>query len=239
MSETIRRFFLLFFSVVFSFFPSVLCAYEGKSSKSWNELNGIVYDAGTLYQSILKEGDREIPAYLLKKADALALFPGMMKGGFIIGGMGGSGVIVVKKEDGTWSSPAFIDSAGVSIGWQIGVQKVDILLVIIGKNIVRNIAEGTFKLGVDAAVAAGPVGRKGEAAVEYSLDNGIYSYSHAQGLFLGVSLEGTGIGVVDEDNTTYYGKALDISDILTSDSVPQSSAVIRLKRILSSPRRGK
>ncbi len=192
-----------------------------------------MHDAGTVFQAVLTEKDKEVPEYLLKKADALAIFPGMIKGGFIIGGIGGSGVITIKKENGEWSSPAFIESAGVSIGWQIGVQKMDIILVIVGKNIVRNMTQGTFKLGVDAAAVAGPVGRKGEAAVGYTLDNGIYSYSHAQGLFLGVSLEGTGISTLDKENSIYYGKSYSSTDILIKTGVPETVATKRLKKIIS------
>lgn len=142
--------------------------------------------------------ENAIPPALLSQAYGIAVIPGMVKAGFVIGGRYGTGVMSVRNEFGAWSNPVFISLAGGSIGWQIGVSSTDLILVFKSRRSIERIANGSFTLGADASVAAGPVGRSTSAATNLTLDAEIYSYSRSRGLFAGVAIEG---GVISMDHS--------------------------------------
>lgn len=168
--------------------------------------------------------EQGIPPRLLRGAQGIAVVPGVIKAGFMIGGSYGKGLLLVRNEQGQWNPPLFIALAAGSFGWQIGAQSTDVVLVFKTRRSIDGIIHGTFTLGADAAIAAGPVGRRGEAATDAELKAEILSYSRSRGLFAGVSLEGSNIAIDHDANQSYYGKALRPAEILEGkESAPAST----------------
>jgi lipid-binding SYLF domain-containing protein len=149
--------------------------------------------------------DSEIPASLLSKAYAIAVIPEVVKIGLVVGGRHGKGLISVRQADGTWSNPAYISLTGGSFGFQAGVQSADIILVFRTPRGVDNLVAGKFTLGADASVAAGPVGRQGSAATDLGLKAEILAYARARGLFAGVALDGSVLGLDYDAIERVYG----------------------------------
>jgi len=150
--------------------------------------------------------DSRIPASLMRNAYAIAVIPDVLKVGLVFGGRRGEGLISVKTPDDTWSNPSFITLTGGSVGFQIGVQSTDVILVFRTQRGVDSIVHGKFTLGADASVAAGPVGRDAHAATDAQLKAEIYSYSRSRGLFAGVSLSGAVLGIDHDANHAVYGQ---------------------------------
>lgn len=150
---------------------------------------------------------RQIPARLLSEAQGLAIIPRVIKIGFVAGIRRGHGVVVVRDADGSWGLPQFITLTGGSVGWQAGVQGTDVVLVFRTRRSVENLLRGKFTIGVDAAAAAGPVGRNASAATDTSLQAEILSYSRSRGLFLGASVDGSAIEINQAANMAFYGSA--------------------------------
>ena len=171
---------------------------------------------------------REIPESLLAEAHGVAIIPDVIKLGFVLGGQHGKGVVVIRERDGSWRAPLFITITGGSIGWQAGAQSTDFVLVFKTQQSVDGLLRGKFTLGADAAVAAGPVGRRAGAATDGELKAEIYSYSRTRGLFAGVSLEGSALQVDDLANAAYYGAAMPGG---AAPAVPQSA--IKLVEIIA------
>lgn len=151
---------------------------------------------------------KSIPAKMLSEAYAVAIIPDVIKIGFIGGVRRGHGVVLVRDKDGEWGLPQFITLTGGSIGWQAGAQSSDIVLVFRSERSVQNLLKGKFTLGADAGVAAGPVGRRVEAATDLQLKAEILSYARSRGLFAGVSLDGSAIEIDGFAHQTFYGSAM-------------------------------
>lgn len=149
--------------------------------------------------------EQSIPERLLRDAYAVAVIPGVVKAGLVVGGRHGRGLISVRGADGTWSYPSFISLTGGSVGFQAGVQSTDVILVFRTQRGVDNIVHGKFTLGADAAVAAGPLGRRAEASTDAQLKAEIYSYSRSRGLFAGVALDGAVLSIDHRSNQRVYG----------------------------------
>lgn len=147
---------------------------------------------------------RGIPIALLANAEGIAIVPGMIKGGFIVGVKHGRGVLVVRNEQRQWMAPSFISITGASFGWQIGLQGTDVILVFKSSNSIRSLLSGTLTLGAGASVAAGPVGREATAATDVGLRAEIYSYNRSRGLFAGVALDGSVISVDSYAAARFY-----------------------------------
>ncbi|HKJ82974.1 MAG TPA: lipid-binding SYLF domain-containing protein [Mariprofundaceae bacterium] len=186
-----------------------------------------VTDATDVMKTIMDTPDKGIPRALLRRAAAIAVFPGVVKAGFVLGGKYGRGVILRHdKQTNKWSPPAFFSIGAGSFGWQFGAQSTDLVLVIVSEKGLRSLIKQEFTLGGDASVAAGPVGRKAEANVDAGFKSAIYSYSRSRGLFVGISLEGAKINSLVDYNRAYYGKALSASDILmTGKAMAPKSAL--------------
>lgn len=150
--------------------------------------------------------DSEIPASLLSRAYAIAVIPEVVKIGLMVGGRRGKGLVSVRQADGTWSNPAYISLTGGSFGFQAGVQSADIILVFRTPRGVDNLVAGKFTLGADASVAAGPVGRQGSAATDIELKAEILAYARTRGLFAGVALDGSVLGLDYDAIERVYGK---------------------------------
>lgn len=193
-----------------------------------------INDSIEVFEQIMSIPEKGIPPSLLNRAQGIAIIPGMIKAGFIIGGRHGSGVIVIRNSESGWSNPVFITLTGGSVGWQIGAQSTDIILVFKSRKGVDNIMKGKFTLGADAAVAAGPVGRQAEAATDIELKAEIYSYSRSRGLFAGISLEGAGLQIDDDANAAFYSEKVSRSnDIFTTKDIKSPSVVNKLKKVLA------
>jgi SH3 domain-containing YSC84-like protein 1 len=159
---------------------------------------------------IMNVPDKSIPRELLSKAEAVAIFPNVIKAGFIFGGRGGSGVISRRQPNG-WSAPAFFKLGGGSVGLQIGASSTDFILLFMNPAALQGLLEDKFEIGGEGSVAAGPVGRAASASTNVTLDAGILSYSRSKGLFAGLELKGVVINPDNDDNEAVYGmKARDI-----------------------------
>jgi SH3 domain-containing YSC84-like protein 1 len=174
----------------------------------------VIVDKARLVIEELRTAPDSGAAYdLIRQSAGVAIIPEMFKGGFVVGGSYGKGVVVARK-DGKWGGPSFVYIGAGSVGLQIGVQITDLILVVIGQNTMDSFLRSNFKLGADAAIAAGPVGAQATAATDLFLKGGIYSYSRAKGLFAGVSLEGAGLGTEFDLNRAYYQTTSNPKDIL-------------------------
>ena len=162
--------------------------------------------ATTVLREIMGAGDRSVPRGIMEKAEGIAVFPSLLKGGFIVGGQFGRGVMSVRdRSAGTWSSPAFLTVGGGSFGLQIGGQAVDLVLVVQDRRGLEQLVRNQFKIGADASVAAGPVGRDASAATDIQMRAKILSYSRTRGVFAGVTLNGTTIAEDRDANGRFYG----------------------------------
>ena len=151
----------------------------------------------------------------LKQAKAVLIMPSLIKGGFILGAEGGSGVLLARNAQGTWSDPAFYTLGSGSIGLQAGVQDSEVILVVVTQKGLNAILDKPFKLGADGSVAAGPIGGAGvSAGTTAGLGADIYSFASTRGVFAGLSLDGTAIVKRDEWNAAYYGKGATPKGIL-------------------------
>lgn len=165
-------------------------------------------EAVTVLREIMSVPDKAIPEALLSQAYAIAVIPNVVKAGLTIGARHGRGLLAVRGRDNTWSNPVFIRLTGASVGFQVGVQSSDIVLVFRTERGVDSVVNGKFTLGADAAVAAGPVGRNAAAATDAQLRAEIYSYARARGLFAGVALDGAAISIDHRANQRAYGRAV-------------------------------
>jgi lipid-binding SYLF domain-containing protein len=168
-----------------------------------------IRESVAVFNEIMAAPDKAIPTAILEKIEGVAVFPGTLKGGFIVGAQHGRGILSARLEGSrAWSAPAFMTVTGGSFGAQIGAQAVDLVLVVLNKRGLDKLVSNEFKIGVDAGVAAGPVGREAAAATDIALHAEILSYSRARGLFAGVNLNGSSIRADDDANHRFYGKPL-------------------------------
>jgi len=156
--------------------------------------------------------DQSVPTWLLDRAYGVAVLPDVIRGAFMFGGRHGNGVMVSRDTAGRFSNPIFISLTGGSFGAQIGAQATDIVLIFASRKSVEKFASGDFTLGATASVAAGPVGRSGEAAA--GITSEIYSYSRSRGLFAGIALDGTALVLDRKANRNFYGHDVTTDDIL-------------------------
>ena len=147
---------------------------------------------------------KQIPQYLLADAHGVAIIPNVVKGGFVVGVRHGRGVALIRDDMGQWNPPIFVSLTGGSVGWQAGIQSTDVVLIFRTRKSIDGLMSGRLTVGVDAAVAAGPVGRQAAAATDTSLGAEILSYSRSRGLFAGVSLDGSLMQLDHAAGSAYY-----------------------------------
>ncbi|MFO1408455.1 MAG: lipid-binding SYLF domain-containing protein [Steroidobacteraceae bacterium] len=169
-------------------------------------------EAREVLESFTGLEEKGIPGWMLDRAYGIVVAPNVFEIAVVGGGRGGRGVLSVRNPDGSWSNPVLLNLYGGSFGFQFGMQMTDVVLVLMSRKSVEGISGGKFTLGVDASVAAGPVGRTASANTDPMLKAQVLSYSRSEGVFLGVAFEGTVIAVDDTANATVYG----VSDILAS-----------------------
>lgn len=204
---------------ILAFFLSLWIGFNlSAMAETKEDADVIVEKSRAVVEEMMLSIDKNIPRYLIERSAGLVIVPDMIKGGFVLGGSYGKGVVVVYK-DGVWSGPAFVYIGGGSVGFQIGVQSTDLILVIIGQETMNSFLKTRFKLGGDVAIAAGPLGAGATAAMEGNLKGGIYSYSRTKGLFAGISLEGAGMGTDFDLNRAYYNRS-DNQQILYEKPTP-------------------
>jgi lipid-binding SYLF domain-containing protein len=187
-------------------------------------------DCGTVLKEILDIPDN-IPQDLLDKADCVVVYPSVLKAAFVVGGSYGRGAMTCRKGEnftGAWSAPTMMALEGGSFGFQIGGQATDFVLLVMNESGARGILAGKVKLGGDASVAAGPVGRDASAETDVTLRSEILSYSRSRGLFAGISLEGSTIRPDNKANEQIYGKKLEAKQIVLSDQVTVPAAAEQL-----------
>lgn len=174
--------------------------------------------------------EKGIPPSLLGNAQAIAIIPNVIKAGVIIAGRFGRGVMLVRSENGQWGHPIFITIGGGSLGFQVGAQSTDVVLVFKNKRGTEKIFRGKMTLGADAAVAAGPIGRRVEASTDKAFRASILSYSRSRGLFAGVYLEGSVLSVDDEWNREFYGRPAPAKELISGKgSLPATAAKLKKK----------
>jgi lipid-binding SYLF domain-containing protein len=190
-----------------------------------------VAEAARVLDEVLTAPDKGVPEAIVEKATAIVVFPSTVKGALLVGAQRGKGVMSV-KANGTWSAPAFVILTGGSIGLQIGGQATDIVLVVVNERGIDNLTQNTFKIGGDASVAAGPVGREATASTDYKLQAQILSYSRSRGLFAGLSLAGSTIRADRDANEKIYGVGYNTRQIVVERKVEPTAAADAWLKVL-------
>ena len=203
---------------------------EAASASDQTKDDDRLRNSGTALKEILDVPD-DIPQDLLDKADCVVVFPSVLKAAFIVGASYGRGAMSCRKGNdfrGSWGAPTMMALEGGSFGFQIGGEATDFVLLVMNERGARGILASKVKLGGDASVAAGPVGRDSSAETDATLRAEILSYSRARGLFAGVSLEGSTIRPDNGDNTRVYGRKIPARDIVLSGKVTVPPAAEQL-----------
>jgi lipid-binding SYLF domain-containing protein len=181
-------------------------------------------------QSIMSTPDKGIPEEVLSGAKCIVVVPNLIKGGFIVGAKHGRGVATCRTSEG-WSAPAFVSVGGGSWGLQIGVEGVDLVMLVMNDNGLQHLLSSKFELTGESSVAAGPVGRHASAGTDWTLNTEVLTYSRSKGVFAGLTLEGA---VVEQDNDStraIYGKHMVFRDILSGRAATPRSADAFVKAV--------
>jgi SH3 domain-containing YSC84-like protein 1 len=186
---------------------SAFAAEETKASER-------VQAAATVLDEIMGTADKAIPEEVLKSAECVAVVPSLLKGGFVVGARYGRGIASCRTDKG-WSAPAFFTVGGGSVGFQIGGQAIDLIMLVMNKNGMKNLLESQFQLGADASAAAGPVGRHAEGNTDWKMRAEILTYSRARGLFAGVTLNGAVVKQDKDSTREFYGRMVPTKTSLT------------------------
>jgi SH3 domain-containing YSC84-like protein 1 len=192
---------------------------DKKESKSVSRLQA----AADVLNEIQGAPDQGIPQDVLGSAECVAVVPTMLNGGFIVGARYGRGVASCRNPKG-WSAPAFFSVEGGSFGFQIGVQAVDLVMLIMNDDGMRNLLSSKFKLGADASVAAGPVGRHAAADTDWKMRAQVLSYSRARGVFAGVALDGAAIHQDKDSTREFYGHMVTVKSALQGETAAPPEA---------------
>jgi lipid-binding SYLF domain-containing protein len=181
--------------------------------------------AGNVLHEVMAAPDKGIPEEVLEHAKCIAVVPHLLKGGFVFGAENGRGIATCRTADG-WSAPAFFTITGGSWGLQIGVEGVDLVMVIQNDRGMQHLINSNFELGADASAAAGPVGRHASSDTDWKLETEVLTYSRARGLFAGVTLNGSAIRRDEDSTEAVYGHDMSTRRILQGDvAVPQAAHV--------------
>jgi lipid-binding SYLF domain-containing protein len=192
-------------------------------------------NCGTVLKEILDIPD-DIPKDLLDKAECVVVYPSVLKAAFIVGGSYGRGAMTCRTGEhytGPWSAPTMMALEGGSVGFQIGGQATDFVLLVMNARGAHSILKSKVKLGADASVAAGPKGRTAAAATDVTLRAEVLSYSRSRGLFAGISLEGSTVRPDNDANERVYGKKVEAEDIVFHGAVPVAPPARKLISLLN------
>jgi lipid-binding SYLF domain-containing protein len=189
-------------------------------------------EASGVLEELRAQRDTYIPERLLSRAYGVAVIPNVVKVAAVVGGRRGTGALVVRDANGRFSDPIMVSITGGNVGWQIGVQSTDIVLVFTTRKSIEGITDGKLTLGADASVAAGPVGRAASAATDQNFTAEVYSYSRNRGLFAGVSIDGSVIAIDSKANARLYGKRAPATDIISGQLTTDVEAANRFQRAI-------
>jgi lipid-binding SYLF domain-containing protein len=182
--------------------------------------------AAQVFKEIMNTPDQGIPSNLLESAKCIAIIPGDKKFAFVFGGSYGRGIATCRTEHG-WSAPMFVAIDGGSVGYQIGGSSTDIVMLFMNDHALQSLMSDKFKLGADASVAAGPVGRSAAAGTDLKLNAEILSYSRSKGIFAGVSLDGAVMQADKSGDKAMYGDDVNRHEILDGKvAVPESARAL-------------
>lgn len=194
------------------------------------QLSGKVQDCGRVIDELLRGAGKDIPANMLRDAEAVVIFSDAVRAGLLVTGQFAQGVALVKDGRGGWSAPAFFRMSGIGVGLQIGGDVSDVVFVITDKSGIGKLLESRFTMGADASAAAGERGRQIKAST--NAKTGMTAYGRSKGLFAGISFDGAVIKQDSGANTKYYGKKLDARDILLNGKAPVTAEAADLISIL-------
>ncbi len=215
-----RRPWGVFLMAAWMTFAAATAAVAGEAERE--ELQPEVDQARTILNNFRKIPEKSIPDAVLREARGLA-FLTVMRAGFIFSGSGGRGVVVARLPDGSWSGPSFVGTGGAGFGFQVGAQVSEFVLVLNTPEAVQAFAKGgNVSIGAQIAASAGPVGRS--IGADVMPQAAIFTYSRAQGLFGGVSLDGTVVATRNEANEDYYGTKVSPRAILSGEARPPAGA---------------
>jgi lipid-binding SYLF domain-containing protein len=173
-------------------------------------------EAAELIRAFTDAGDDSIPTELLTRARGIAVIPKVFRGGFLLGARRGRGILSLRMDDGSWSNPAFVTLTGGSIGWQIGAESTDIVLIFANDNAVKNMASGKFTLGGEASAIAGPLRRQASSSMTFRAE--VYGYLRSRGLYAGAAFQGARLRIDEDLGASFY------SGIPAAPLGPQSAA---------------
>lgn len=174
-----------------------------------------IKQATTVLKELKDAPDVSVPRWVAEKAIGVAVFPSVKKGGLVVGGHFGRGILSARSaKSGTWSSPGFLTLTGGSFGLQAGGQAIDLVLIVLDQRGLEQLLKNQFKIGGDASVAAGPVGRDAEASTDIQMRAKILSYSRTRGLFAGITLKGSSIQQDRDANERFYGRAYKTTELV-------------------------
>jgi lipid-binding SYLF domain-containing protein len=194
------------------------------AASSRDDLQARIDAAKTVLDQIMSAQDSSIPSNIMEHATCVGVVPGLIKGAFVFGAQYGQGVVTCRTGHG-WSAPVFIRMAGGSWGLQIGGQSTDLVLVAVNEHGFQDLLKSKFKIGGDAAAAAGPVGRNGEASTDWKMNAELLTYSRSKGLFAGIDLSGTVVSQNREDTELYFGHDYAFDNILKGNVEVPAGAV--------------
>jgi len=189
-------------------------------------------EASGVLEELFAQRDTSIPDRLMARAYGIAVIPNVVKVAAVVGGRRGSGAMVVRDANGRFTDPIMVSITGGNVGWQIGIQSTDIVLVFTSRQGIEGITDGKLTLGADASVAAGPVGRAASAGTDQTFTAEVYSYSRNRGLFAGVSLDGSIISIDSKSNRGLYGKTATAADIIARKVSTDADSAKRFERAI-------
>lgn len=182
-------------------------------------------------QAMINTPDKGIPEEVLNNAKCIVVVPHLVKGGFVIGGEHGRGVATCRTEEG-WSAPAFVSIGGGSWGLQIGVEGVDLVMLVMNDHGFQHLLSSKFQVGADASASAGPVGRHASAGTDWKMDSEILTYSRSKGVFAGISLDGAVVEQDKDSTRAIYGSDPAFRALLSGE-VPAPDSTLKFLKAIS------
>jgi lipid-binding SYLF domain-containing protein len=188
----------------------------GWAASSREATNDRLDHAGSVLHEIMAAPDKGIPEEVLEHAKCVAVVPHLLKGGFVFGAENGRGIATCRTADG-WSAPAFFTITGGSWGLQIGIEGIDLVMIIQNDRGMQHLINSNFELGADASAAAGPVGRHASADTDWKMETEVLTYSRARGAFAGITLNGSAIRRDEDSTEAIYGHDISTRHILQGE----------------------
>ena len=208
-----------------------LLAADREPAKRLNE-------AAEVFSEVMSAPDKGIPEEVLSNAKCILVVPDLIKGGFIVGGKHGRGVASCRTADG-WSAPAFVSVGGGSFGLQIGVEGVDLVMLVMNDQGFQHLLSSKFELTGEGSVAAGPVGRHASAGTDWKMNTEMLTYSRSKGVFAGLTLEGAVVQQDDDSTLAIYGKNMEFRNILSGKVATPKSADVFMKVVSDAGRQAR